>query len=374
MIRFPPFLHAFGLALCTLLVGSLGTAAGSPSGGAAFQVSSQDVPDWFLDNRPMDPNHVFAAATATAPKLQLASSKAAAQARGDIAATIETKLEGLSKQFQEEIGSGPNAESVSQFTQTYKSVVSQTLNGAEVVKREIQREGDEFRAYVLMRMPIGQAQEELLARVQEGRNAFTRFRNSQAFEELEREVEDYQEREKEQARRKNPQPNNETGERETETNETGESGGESNEDPTQTSDGGETQPNEGPLSEAQRIESNIRSAADSWMGSPYEFGGESRSGVDCSALTQALYEDAFSIGLPRTTGKQVNRGNPVEQSEMRAGDLVFFRTADRQKHVGIYLDDGEFLHASSSQGVTISPMQNDYWQQNYWTARRLPAI
>jgi cell wall-associated NlpC family hydrolase len=59
---------------------------------------------------------------------------------------------------------------------------------------------------------------------------------------------------------------------------------------------------------------------------------------------------------------------------MRAGDLVFFRTADRQKHVGIYLDDGEFLHASSSQGVTISPMQNDYWQQNYWTARRLPAI
>jgi cell wall-associated NlpC family hydrolase len=374
MIRFPPFLRAFGLALCPLLVGSLGTAAGSPPGGAAFQVSSQDVPDWFLDNRPMDPDHVFAAATATAPKLQLASSKAAAQARGDIAATIETKLEGLSKQFQEEIGSGPNAESVSQFTQTYKSVVSQTLNGAEVVKREIQREGDEFRAYVLMRMPIGQAQEELLARVQEGRNAFTRFRNSQAFEELEREVEDYQEREKEQARRKNPQPNNETEEREMETNETGESSGESNEDPTQTSDGGETQPNEGPLSEAQRIESNIRSAADSWMGSPYEFGGESRSGVDCSALTQALYEDAFSIGLPRTTGKQVNRGNPVEQSEMRAGDLVFFRTADRQKHVGIYLDDGEFLHASSSRGVTISPMQNDYWQQNYWTARRLPAI
>jgi lipoprotein Spr len=59
---------------------------------------------------------------------------------------------------------------------------------------------------------------------------------------------------------------------------------------------------------------------------------------------------------------------------MRAGDLIFFQTGDQQKHVGIYLDDRKFIHASSSEGVTISPLRYDYWQNHYRTTKRLSVL
>lgn len=389
------------IALLLLFVGSLVVVSCSSMQGTSSQQADDDMPTWFLDNRPMDPHHIFAAATATAPDFQLAASKAESQARGDIAAKIETQFQGLSKQFQEEVGDGPNSDELSQFTQAYQSVISQTINGSEVVERAIVQENGEYRAYVLMRMPIGQAQERLMEQLQANQNAFTRFRSSQAFEELERELEGYRQRQSEQQARRDGRTSaqNETAPSDTESTQ---GTATTEQDDREAASEAEAQNREveaaltpeeedgpqadqvqapsadeqggAPVTEAQAVTSRLRNAVQPWMNTPYKLGGESMDGVDCSGLVQALFRDAFNIELPRTTGRQVNRGDAVPRSEMQPGDLVFFRTADQQKHVGVYLEDREFIHASSSQGVTISPLRYDYWQTNYWTARRLDVI
>jgi hypothetical protein len=83
-----------------------------------------------------------------------------------------------------------------------------------------------------------------------------------------------------------------------------------------------------------------------------------------------LYRDLFARYLPRTTSEQVTEGEAVSPDELQAGDLVFFQPSKSQ-HVGIYLSDGEFAHASSSQGVTVSEINDPYWRRTYWTARRV---
>lgn len=108
-----------------------------------------------------------------------------------------------------------------------------------------------------------------------------------------------------------------------------------------------------------------------WRGVPYRLGGTGRSGIDCSAFTQLTYQDQFNRLLPRTTVGQARQGQSVERQSLQAGDLVFFKTDVKVRHVGIYMGQGEFLHASTSRGVVISRLNNPYWQQHYWQARRL---
>lgn len=107
-----------------------------------------------------------------------------------------------------------------------------------------------------------------------------------------------------------------------------------------------------------------------WVGTPYRLGGTSRGGVDCSALVQNVFEETFRLSLPRTTGEQVNQGRPVARDELAPGDLVFFRPPGTYRHVGIYVGEGRFLHASSSRGVMISTLDNSYWRRHFWQARR----
>ncbi|MFC7368163.1 MULTISPECIES: C40 family peptidase [Vreelandella] len=107
-----------------------------------------------------------------------------------------------------------------------------------------------------------------------------------------------------------------------------------------------------------------------WAGTPYRIGGSSDSGIDCSALVQNVFLDTFNLELPRTTGDQVHEGRPIDRQELQAGDLVFFRPPGPYNHVGIYVGDGRFLHASSSQGVIISNLNNSYWKRYYWQSRR----
>lgn len=106
-----------------------------------------------------------------------------------------------------------------------------------------------------------------------------------------------------------------------------------------------------------------------WAGTPYRLGGNDKSGIDCSAFVQNIFTDAFDVQLPRTTSEQVSLGVPVQRQALEPLDLVFFKTG-RTQHVGIYLGQGEFLHASTSRGVIISKLDNPYWKRNYWTARR----
>jgi cell wall-associated NlpC family hydrolase len=121
------------------------------------------------------------------------------------------------------------------------------------------------------------------------------------------------------------------------------------------------------------IENMIRAEYRRWQGTQHRLGGNGRDGIDCSGFVKAVYRSLFKIDLPRTTREQVRQGNSVKYEDMRAGDLVFFRPPDYPRHVGIYLSDNQFVHASKSQGVVISKLDRDYWKPYFWTARRILA-
>lgn len=102
-----------------------------------------------------------------------------------------------------------------------------------------------------------------------------------------------------------------------------------------------------------------------YMGTPYQWGGESASGFDCSGLVQTVY-DHFHVDLPRVAAAQERVGDRVSKSQLLPGDLVFFNTTgETYSHVGIYVGNDSFISATTSRGVTISSLDNPY----YWGAR-----
>jgi lipoprotein Spr len=116
----------------------------------------------------------------------------------------------------------------------------------------------------------------------------------------------------------------------------------------------------------------IMSKFRSWEGVRYKWGGTTRKGIDCSALVQH-FARGLNVELPRTTGQQIKTGEKIRKHELRAGDLVFFWTSPVQRHVGIYIGKSEFIHASSSKGVTKSSLNNAYWKSHYETGIRVTA-
>ncbi len=126
-----------------------------------------------------------------------------------------------------------------------------------------------------------------------------------------------------------------------------------------------------PSATVAETEHELRDAVDAWYGTPYVYGGSSTQGVDCSAFVQILYGDVLGVSVPRTTERQSRAGRTVSLDETQTGDLIFFRPSRKQNHVGVYLGDGEFAHASTSQGVMVSSLGESYWKQAYWMTRRL---
>lgn len=116
---------------------------------------------------------------------------------------------------------------------------------------------------------------------------------------------------------------------------------------------------------------SIIATAKKYMGVKYVWGGESPSGFDCSGYMQYVFSKN-GISLPRTAAEQYQKGTWVNKANLKAGDLVFFSTyKSGASHVGIYLGNGDFIHASTSKGVTISDLSSTYYAQRYLGAKRV---
>jgi cell wall-associated NlpC family hydrolase len=120
------------------------------------------------------------------------------------------------------------------------------------------------------------------------------------------------------------------------------------------------------LSQAMRLE-----------GAKYKYGGNSpETGFDCSGFVNYVFNQAANVKLPRTTGGLSRIGQSVDQQELQPGDLVFFNTRRKAfSHVGIYIGDGDFIHApSGGTSVRVENMKTGYWQQHYNGAKRLDEV
>ena len=121
----------------------------------------------------------------------------------------------------------------------------------------------------------------------------------------------------------------------------------------------------------------ILNEASTYIGTPYRFGGMTRSGIDCSAFVLSVYGSVTGINLPRISSAQAQEGERVEREQLEKGDLLFFQTrGSRISHVGIVQEitqEGEikFIHASTSKGVTISSLNEKYWGLRFRFAKRI---
>ncbi len=134
------------------------------------------------------------------------------------------------------------------------------------------------------------------------------------------------------------------------------------------------------LTELDQAINNILIEARTYIGTPYRYGGTTRRGIDCSAFMQKAFL-AEGIDLPRVSSQQAKIGYPIPKDKIKAGDLIFFSTTSRTRvtHVGLAVNVDDFgnvrfIHASSSKGVTISSLDESYWNSRFRTARRVNYI
>ncbi|MDR3696956.1 NlpC/P60 family protein [Mucilaginibacter sp.] len=108
-----------------------------------------------------------------------------------------------------------------------------------------------------------------------------------------------------------------------------------------------------------------------WIGTPYRFGGSSRRGIDCSAFTKELYSQVFNMDIQRSSRDIFSMVSPVRKDDLQEGDLVFFKIHSRRiSHVGIYLGNNRFAHASS-RGVAISSLDDAYYKRYFYRGGRM---
>jgi lipoprotein Spr len=110
---------------------------------------------------------------------------------------------------------------------------------------------------------------------------------------------------------------------------------------------------------------------DDWYGTPYHLGGTTKKGVDCSAFSQFLFASVYGLSIPRTAREQYNLTNRISRTELKEGDLIFFNTRGGISHVGVYLQNNKFVHASTSGGVMISDIFDEYWAKKFVGVGRL---
>ncbi len=117
----------------------------------------------------------------------------------------------------------------------------------------------------------------------------------------------------------------------------------------------------------------LYSYLDKWLGTPYRYGGFSIKGVDCSGLTKLIYENVYGVSIARTAIEIVKYVKRLSSDdELKEGDLVFFNTRNnRVSHVGVYLGNNKFIHASTQQGVVVSSLESTYYKRTFLFAGRI---
>jgi cell wall-associated NlpC family hydrolase len=115
----------------------------------------------------------------------------------------------------------------------------------------------------------------------------------------------------------------------------------------------------------------LRRTAESWLGVPYDFGGQSRSGIDCSGFIRQIFADVYGLQLPHNSSAISRMGTAVSRSDLRPGDVVFFKNFGYIDHGGIYMGKNWFIHSASSVGVAYSALNAPYFGDHYAGARRL---
>jgi hypothetical protein len=115
---------------------------------------------------------------------------------------------------------------------------------------------------------------------------------------------------------------------------------------------------------------------DEWIGTPYVYGGGSKNGVDCSYFALDVMQGTFNIKLNRTAAEQYLQSKRVDWNELKEGDLIFFKTEGPNKvsHVGIYLTNNKFVHASSKRGVTISDLSEPFYKKTLFSMGRVEGL
>ncbi len=194
-----------GILLVVLLLGSVALCVGCGRKKVTpvvvvVQPENPLAPDWYL-NLPTDPNNFYSVAEAVSNSIQFAADRAKNLARVELANQFQVKITGLFKQFREEVGAPEDAELLQLAMAVSKSVVSEAINGSKLVKQEVREKGNGkklYQAFVLLEMGIGEANSTLMAKVKANKNLYTQFRASKGFQELEKEVEEYEKWKKEE--------------------------------------------------------------------------------------------------------------------------------------------------------------------------------
>jgi probable lipoprotein NlpC len=128
------------------------------------------------------------------------------------------------------------------------------------------------------------------------------------------------------------------------------------------------------LSDTERVKEILYRQLDEWQGVRHKIGGLSKKGIDCSGFVYVTFLSKFGIKIPRTTELQAVAGVWVPFKKLMAGDLVFFRTGLKSRHVGIYVENNVFIHAAKNSGVMLSRLDDTYWRKKYWKSVRIKTL
>ncbi len=111
----------------------------------------------------------------------------------------------------------------------------------------------------------------------------------------------------------------------------------------------------------------------SWLNTPYKYGGNTQQGTDCSGFVQQIISEVYGISLARSAAGMYEQCKKINRADLKEGDLVFFKiNTPKVDHVGIYLTDGYFIHASTKKGVIVSNLAEAYYAKYYYSAGRIP--